>query len=149
MVTWLYWKYQSTLSFRKDSAGSVEVGRLLSSTLALASALTSRMYVTFSGFSTSSTSLSGNRMTSSWLPWTSYQIRKLAGCVCAGNAGNVFPATDFKWNCGLAIPACITARAWRTWRNACRDRQPAGVGENVPGIPGACAIRNFAYLSKG
>ena len=24
--------------------------------------------------------------------WTSYQIRKIAGCACAGNAGNVFPA---------------------------------------------------------
>ena len=28
--------------------------------------------------------------------WASYQIRKIAGC--AGNAGNVFPATDFKRN---------------------------------------------------
>ena len=28
------------------------------------------------------------------LPWASYQIRKIAGCTCAGNAGNVFPATD-------------------------------------------------------
>ena len=45
--------------------------------------------------------------------WASYQIRKIAGCACAGNAGNVFPATDFKGNRGLAIPACITA---------CRDR---------------------------
>ena len=26
-------------------------------------------------------------------PWASYQIRKIAGCACAGNAGNVFPAT--------------------------------------------------------
>ena len=32
----------------------------------------------------------------STLPWASYQIRKIAGCACAGNAGNVFPATDFK-----------------------------------------------------
>ena len=30
--------------------------------------------------------------------WASYQIRKIAGCACAGNAGNVSPATDFKWN---------------------------------------------------
>ena len=28
--------------------------------------------------------------------WASYQMRKIAGCACAGNAGNVFPATDFK-----------------------------------------------------
>ena len=30
-------------------------------------------------------------------PWASYQIRKIAGCACAGNAGNVFPATNLKW----------------------------------------------------
>ena len=28
----------------------------------------------------------------------SYQICKIAGCACAENAGNVFPATDFKEN---------------------------------------------------
>ena len=37
-------------------------------------------------------------------------------CACAGNAGNVSPTTV------LAIPTCITARAIRTYRNACRDR---------------------------
>ena len=26
-------------------------------------------------------------------PWACYQIRKITGCTCAGNAGNVFPAT--------------------------------------------------------
>ena len=30
--------------------------------------------------------------------WASYQIRKILGCACAGNAGNIFPATDFKGN---------------------------------------------------
>ena len=25
--------------------------------------------------------------------WASYQIRKIEGCACAGNAGNIFPAT--------------------------------------------------------
>ena len=24
-------------------------------------------------------------------PWASYQMRKITGCACAGNAGNVFP----------------------------------------------------------
>ena len=33
-----------------------------------------------------------------------------------------FPSTGFKGNRLLAIPACITARASRTNRNACRDR---------------------------
>ena len=32
------------------------------------------------------------------MPWASYQIRQIVGCACAGNAGNVFPATDFKGN---------------------------------------------------
>ena len=30
--------------------------------------------------------------------WASYQIRHIAGCACAGNAGNVFSATDCKRN---------------------------------------------------
>ena len=30
--------------------------------------------------------------------WASYQMRKIAGCAWAGNAGNVFPATDLKGN---------------------------------------------------
>ena len=30
----------------------------------------------------------------SWyFPWASYQIRKITGCACCGNAGNVFPVT--------------------------------------------------------
>ena len=35
-------------------------------------------------------------------PWASYQIRKIAGCACAGDAGNGFTATDFKGNRLLA-----------------------------------------------
>ena len=57
---------------------------------------------------------------------------------------------------GLAIPTCITARAWRTCRDACRDRRLAvsvedghGGGENFPGIPGPCATPNFTYLVRG
>ena len=30
--------------------------------------------------------------------WASYQIRKITDCACAGNAGNIFTATDFKGN---------------------------------------------------
>ena len=48
---------------------------------------------------------------------------------------------------GLAIPTC-------TRRDVCRDRWLAvsievGDGENVRGIPGACATRNFTYLIRG
>ena len=54
----------------------------------------------------------------------------------------------------LTIPIWFTVRAWRTCRDACRDRELAvflevGGGENVPGIPGACATRNFTYLVRG
>ena len=47
------------------------------------------------------------------IPWASCQIRKIAGCACAGNAGNDFPATDFKGNRKLA-----TRHASRHVRNA-------------------------------
>ena len=55
---------------------------------------------------------------------------------------------------GLAILTCITTRAWRTCRDACRDRYIAvsfevGGGENLAGIPGTCATRNFTYLVRG
>ena len=61
--------------------------------------------------------------------WASCQIHKIAGCACTGYAGNVFPTTDFKGNRQLAIPACITARTWRTRHDACRDRQLAVEGK--------------------
>ena len=47
------------------------------------------------------------------IQWASYQIRKIAGFASAGNAGNVFPMTDFKWSHQLTIPVCIRARASR------------------------------------
>ena len=92
-----------------------------------------------------------NRLISQWFvvcQWASYQIRKFAGCAWAGNAWNAFPATDFKGNRLLAIPACITARIthvpWCMVGSLSR-----GGGENVPGIPGAWATRNFTYLARG
>ena len=66
-----------------------------------------------------------------------------------GMPGTFSPAVDFKGNCLLAIPACITTRASCTCRDACRDCLPAVCGENVPGIAGACATRNFTYLARG
>ena len=58
---------------------------------------------------------------------------KIAGCACAGNAGNVFPAP----------PSKETASQ--------RSRQPLtrGGGENVPNIPGACATHDLTYLARG
>ena len=71
--------------------------------------------------------------------WASYQIRKIAGCACAGNTGNVSPRRRFQRNplvsdpgmhhgtCVTHVPGCMSGSL------TCGD------GENVPGIPGACA----------
>ena len=67
-------------------------------------------------------------------PWASCQTRKIAGCSCVGNAGNVFSATEFKGNRRLATLVCITPRAWRTYRHACRDRWPAVTGKTFPAM---------------
>ena len=71
----------------------------------------------------------GNRV------WAFYQIRKIVGYACTEITGNLFPATDFKGNRLLAIPACITARASRTGRDACRDRKPAVADKTFPAFP--------------
>ena len=34
-----------------------------------------------------------------WPTWASYQMCKIESYTCAGNARNIFPATDFKGNC--------------------------------------------------
>ena len=86
---------------------------------------------------------------SSKFPWASCQICKIAGCACVENAENVFPRHR-----GLVISTCITARAWRTCRDAWRDRYIAisfeiDGGKNIPGIPGACATCYFTYLVRG
>ena len=77
--------------------------------------------------------------------WASYQIRKIAGCACAGNAGNVFPGTrkpQIKDPC-MHHGTCVTHVAWCMSGSLTRSG-----GENVPGIPGACTTRNFAYLVR-
>ena len=72
-------------------------------------------------------------------PWASYQIHKIAGCACAGNAGNVFPGRRFKRKPLVSDPGmhhgtCVTHVPWcMSGSLTCSD------GENVPGIPGACA----------
>ena len=79
--------------------------------------------------------------------WASYQICKITGCACAGCREH------FPRHRGSAIQTCFTARASRTCRDTCRDRLSVvsfdfDGGENVPSIPGACAIHNFTYLES-
>ena len=70
------------------------------------------------------------------LQWASYQIRKIAGCACAGNAGNVFPRRRFQKKPLVNDPdmhhgTCVTHVPW-----CMSGSLTCGDGENVPG---ACA----------
>ena len=70
------------------------------------------------------------------MPWASYQIRKIAGCACAGNAGNVFPRRRFQRkpvvnDPGMHHSTCVTNVLW-----CMSGSLTCGDGENVPG---ACA----------
>ena len=72
-------------------------------------------------------------------PWASYQIHKIAGCACAGNAGNVFSRRRFQRkplvsDPGMHHDTCVTHVPW-----CMSGSLTCSGGENVPGIPGACA----------
>ena len=71
--------------------------------------------------------------------WASYQIRKIAGCACAGNVGIVFPHPRFQRKPLVSDPdmhhgTCVTHVPW-----CMSGSLTCGDGENVPGTPGACA----------
>ena len=73
-------------------------------------------------------------------PWASYQIRKIADCACAGNAGNVFPRRRFQRKPLVSDPGmhhgtCVTHVPW-----CMSGSLTCGDGEYIPGIPGAPAI---------
>ena len=78
-------------------------------------------------------------------PLTRYA--KLQVADAPGMSGTFFPAADFEGNRYLAIPACITARAWRTCRDACRDRLPAVTGKTFQAFP-ALAHPQFCVSGK-
>ena len=85
------------------------------------------------------------------LQWASCQIhvRKIAGCACAGNAGKVFPRHRLQRKPLVSDPGmhhgtCVKHVPWCMSGSLTR-----GGGENVPGIPGACATCNFTYLVRG
>ena len=62
------------------------------------------------------------------MPWASCQIRNIAGCACAGNAGNVFPAPTSKET------ACYRSR--HASRHVCDARAVMHVGIANPRWPG-------------
>ena len=74
------------------------------------------------------------------LVWASCQIRKIAGCACAGNAGNVSPHRRLQRKPLVSDPGmhpgtCVTHVPW-----CMSGSLTCGGRKNVPGIPGACAL---------
>ena len=70
--------------------------------------------------------------------WASCQIRKIASCACAGNAGNDFPAT-------VSFARATMHPGIANWRFALKSVSR----KNFPGIPGACTTHNLTYLLRG
>ena len=81
-----------------------------------------------------------------WCPWASYQIR---GLRMHRECRKRFPRHRLQKKPLVSGPGmhhgtCVTHVPW------CKSESLAcGGGENVPGIPGACATRNFTYLVRG
>ena len=77
--------------------------------------------------------------------WASYHIRKIKGHACTGNAGKLsflhhhLQTKPLVSNPSMHHNMCATHMPWCL---TCVG------GENVPGIPGACTTRNFAYLIR-
>ena len=63
----------------------------------------------------------------------SYQIRKIAGCACAGSAGNISPCRRIQRKPRVSDAGMHHS----TW--CMSGLLTRGGGENVPGIPSACA----------
>ena len=86
------------------------------------------------------------------ISWASYQICKIAGYACAENAGNVFPRRRLQRKLLISDPGLhhgtcvthvpITARARRTCRDACRDREPAVAGKTFPAHAQPAVLRS-------
>ena len=75
--------------------------------------------------------------------WASCQIRKIAGCACAGNAGNVSPRRRFQTKPLVSDPGmhhgtCVTHGIAYLWWRGKRSRHSRRM-----------RTRNFAYLARG
>ena len=97
-----------------------------------------------------------NRIRMTWVfffmvPWASCQIRQIAGAHAPGMSGTFFPPPRVsKKKCRHASRHVLDARAVMH-AGIATSRFPlnSAAGGNVPGIPGTCATRNFAYLVRG
>ena len=89
------------------------------------------------------------------LSWASYQIRKISTwdsmhrCHMHRECRERFPRHRFQGtplgsDPGMHHGACIVHVPWWMYGSL-----TCGDGEDVPGIPGACATHNFRYLARG
>ena len=81
--------------------------------------------------------------------WASYQIRKIAGCACAGNTGNVFPRRQFQRKPLVSDPGmhhgtCVTHVPW-----CMSGSLTCGDGGKRSRHSRRMRTRNFAYLARG
>ena len=81
-------------------------------------------------------------------PWTSYQIRNIAGCICQECLerflGHRLQRKLFVSGPGMHRGTNVTHVPW------CLSGSLTRVGgENVPGIRGACATHNVMYIVRG
>ena len=71
------------------------------------------------------------------------------GCACAGDAGNVFPITAGERSRHASRHVRHARAVMHAGIANYRFPLKSAAGENVPGIPGACATCNFTYLIRG
>ena len=71
------------------------------------------------------------------------------GCACAGNAGNVFPVAAGKRSRHASRHVRYARAVMHAGIAKKQFPSKSAAGENVPGIPGACATCHFAYLVRG
>ena len=73
--------------------------------------------------------------------WASYQIRKIAGCACAGNAEKVFPRLRIQREPLVSDHGtCVTHVPWCMSESLTR-----GGGENVPAYPAHAHPQFYVY----
>ena len=82
-----------------------------------------------------------------YMAWASYQIRNIAGCACAGNAGNVFPRRRLQRkplvsDIGMRHGTCVTHVPW-----CMSGSLVSGGGKTFPAFP-AHAHPQFSVSDK-
>ena len=81
--------------------------------------------------------------------WASYQIRKLVGAHAPGTFSRRIKRKPRVSNPDMRHGTCVTQMPWcMPWSLTRGFLLIRGEGD-VPGIPGACATRNFTYLVRG